>query len=65
MAKKAKYSVGDKVMLNVGGPDMAVMNVHIEGGQGDYTCQWFAGKKLSSGFFKEDSLIQVIDNDTK
>lgn len=57
-----KYKIGDKVKLNVGGPDMAVKSInrnHNDKFTGQYRCQWFAGKKLDSGDFPEDSLIQI------
>lgn len=64
--RKPKYQIGDKVRLNVGGPDMAVKS--LEDGYrdksftGNYKCQWFAGKKLDSGTFPEESLIEIIGN---
>jgi uncharacterized protein YodC (DUF2158 family) len=55
------FKVGDWVMLNVGGPTMAVSRVlqpsTLTGGVLGYRCQWFAGKKLDGGDFPEDSLI--------
>ena len=55
------FKVGDAVMLNVGGPAMAVSVVlsstSSEKGIQRYRCQWFAGKKLDSGDFPEDSLV--------
>lgn len=69
---KNKYSVGDVVKLNAGGPDMSVSKV-IEGFgskefEHSYKCQWFAGKKLESGVFEEASLIksnpEVDSNDS-
>lgn len=67
--RQPKYKVGDKVKLNVGGPDMAIQKIIIsksyhtdeEFFSGKYDCQWFAGKKLDSGTFPEESLIQVIE----
>ncbi|GAD31318.1 conserved hypothetical protein [Photobacterium leiognathi lrivu.4.1] len=29
---------------------------------GNYTCQWFAGKKLESGVFPKESLLAVENN---
>ena len=57
-----KYKIGDKVRLNVGGPDMAVKSISRSMNDrftGQYRCQWFAGKKLDSGDFPEDSLVQI------
>lgn len=61
----AKFSVGSKVKLNVGGPDMAVLQVMTNGDRqfiGRYKCQWFAGKKLDEGLFAEESLVEVVEN---
>lgn len=64
--RKPKYKVGDKVKLNVGGPDMAVLRINIDhrtdNFSGHYSCQWFAGKKLDEGKFVEESLIPVENN---
>ena len=52
--RKPLYKIGDKVRLNVGGPDMAVKTIdtdHRENFKGEYRCQWFAGKKLDWGRF--------------
>lgn len=49
-----RYKVGDIVMLKSGGPEMTVQQPPISGRF--YTCQWFAGKKLESGLFAEESL---------
>ena len=50
----SKFSVGDCVVLKSGGPVMTVQE-HIA--RSDFfRCQWFAGKKLSTGSFPEDSL---------
>jgi len=57
----SKFKVGDKVMLNVGGPSMAVSRVmeasNLNGNVRTYRCQWYAGKKLESGDFPEQSLV--------
>lgn len=64
--RKPKYQIGDKVRLNVGGPDMAVKSLEEDfrnkSFTGSYKCQWFAGKKLDSGTFPEESLIEIIEN---
>lgn len=58
-----KFKIGDKVKLNVGGPDMAVKSVDVAYNtklfEGSYTCQWFAGKKLDKGNFPEESLVSI------
>ncbi|MCC8628870.1 YodC family protein [Xanthomonas vesicatoria] len=56
-----KYSVGEIVKLRSGGPDMTVQEVPVAGSQhkNHYRCQWFAGKKLESGSFQEESLELV------
>ncbi len=63
--REAKYKVGDKVKLNVGGPDMAIRSVEedyrYKTFTGNYKCQWFAGKKLDDGIFPEESLIEIIE----
>lgn len=55
------FQIGDKVMLNVGGPSMAVSRVFeasdSSSGIRTYRCQWYAGKKLESGDFPEQSLV--------
>lgn len=54
MAKEGRFQLGDIVKLKSGGPEMTVDYVF---GDGDYRCQWFAGKKLESGRFPEQSLL--------
>jgi len=54
MAKLHEFEIGEIVRLKSGGPDMTVES-YISA-YGRYTCQWFAGKKLESGDFKEASL---------
>lgn len=61
-----KYKIGDKVRLNVGGPDMAVKSVtrsHTDKFLGMYKCQWFAGKKLDWGDFPEESLESIASEE--
>lgn len=57
-----KYSSGDQVVLKSGGPVMTVEKAIIGNTtgvfSGSYRCQWFAGKKLDSGIFPENSLDQ-------
>ncbi len=69
--QKNIFNVGDIVKLKSGGPDMTVKSVEKSAKSshglqldldapkefnGYYTCQWFAGKKLESGRFPEESL---------
>ncbi|EMO4161994.1 YodC family protein [Morganella morganii] len=65
MAKAPKpnepiYNIGDQVVIKSGGPTMTVekpmCNFSSGNFTGDYKCQWFAGKKLNSGTFPEESL---------
>ena len=66
--KTPKYKIGDKVKLNVGGPDMAVKEVINNHNDtkflGTYRCQWFAGKTLDNGVFPEDSLEPIVQEDS-
>ena len=50
---KSRFQVGDVVKLKSGGPEMTVQD---EDESGEYHCQWFAGKKLASGWFPEAGL---------
>jgi uncharacterized protein YodC (DUF2158 family) len=59
-----KFKIGDIVQLKSGGPEMTVNHVP-EVATHSYRCQWFAGKKLESGAFPEDSLEAVTDTDAK
>lgn len=58
MAAKREFNVGDIVELKSGGPRMTVKSLPTEAGS-QYTCQWFAGKKLEQGHFPEDSIQAV------
>lgn len=57
------YKLGDKVYLNVGGPQMSINEVIQKNitkeFSGSYRCQWFAGKKLESGVFPEESITKT------
>lgn len=55
MATSNKFKIGDVVKLKSGGPDMTVRSAPDNPGQ-VYQCQWFAGKKLEQGAFREESL---------
>ncbi|HGE8496234.1 TPA: DUF2158 domain-containing protein [Serratia marcescens] len=61
--RKPKFKLGDSVYLKVGGPEMSVHEVHYHFSNdeflGTYKCQWFAGKKLESGNFTEESLTST------
>ncbi|MEO4110900.1 YodC family protein [Acinetobacter pittii] len=65
--RKPKYAIGDIVKLNAGGPDMTIRSQgryrprdsETYQFNGIYECQWFAGKKLESGDFREESLDLV------
>lgn len=61
-----KFNVGDKVKLNAGGPDMSVSKIGKSFNKenklvfnGSYDCQWFAGKKLETGTFRQETLVEV------
>jgi uncharacterized protein YodC (DUF2158 family) len=55
-----KFQTGDIVQLKSGGPEMTVQSVPSRTSS-SYRCQWFAGKKLESGPFPEESLKPVTD----
>ncbi|WP_348700319.1 DUF2158 domain-containing protein [Duganella fentianensis] len=55
------YKVGDSVKLKAGGPVMSVQALPQPGYRQYYVCQWFAGKKLESGNFAEESLVAVTE----
>lgn len=62
--RKPKYAIGDIVKLNAGGPEMSIKETQPGYPSsakffGSYRCQWFAGKKLDSGDFPEESLTLV------
>ena len=58
MTKEVKFAVGDIVKLKSGGPEMTVQKLPDLGTE-NYTCLWFAGKKLESGRFPPDSVELV------
>ena len=58
MSNTNKYKIGDIVKLKSGGPEMTVQ-ILPDNRHSNYRCQWFAGKKLESGIFQEDSLEAV------
>ncbi|MFC1626419.1 YodC family protein [Pseudomonadota bacterium] len=56
------FDIGEIVKLKSGGPEMTVKKVNTnmrEEFSGNYQCQWFAGKKLDSGVFPQESLVAV------
>lgn len=57
MSNSSLYNVGEIVKLKSGGPEMTIKNVLSR--DKEYHCQWFAGKKLDSGYFPHSSLIKV------
>ena len=58
--RQPKYQIGNKVKLNAGGPDMAIKKpLGSDGFNGEYRCQWFAGKKLEFGDIPEESLLLI------
>lgn len=61
MTKQRELTVGEIVRLKSGGPEMTVHSRvdHSLGVSGNYTCQWFAGKKLERGVFPRESLEVV------
>lgn len=55
-----KFKTGDIVKIPPNGPEMSVSQYIYAGQYKDkYHCQWFAGKKLNSGFFFENQLVLV------
>jgi len=50
-----EFKTGETVRLISGGPIMTVKGSDYN----ESECQWFAGKKLESGYFPHDSLIRV------
>ncbi|MGC2970456.1 YodC family protein [Paraburkholderia aspalathi] len=55
-----KFKIGDIVQLKSGGPEMTVQSIPSSTSS-SYRCQWFAGKKLESGPFPEESLKPVTE----
>lgn len=69
--QESLFAVGDVVRLKSGGPDMSVKHVSDDaverwssGLTVNYTCQWFAGKKLESGLFAGPTLERVTNGDS-
>jgi len=56
-----EFKTGETVRLISGGPIMTVKENNYD----DIECQWFAGKKLLSGYFPPDSLIRVSSDENK
>lgn len=60
---EALFGLGDTVQLASGGPEMTINKISINHStnkfSGMYDTQWFAGKKLESGRFPEESLKLV------
>ncbi|MDL3984572.1 YodC family protein [Shewanella xiamenensis] len=62
--RKPLFGLGDTVKLASGGPDMTINGLLTSVSPnkvfiGTYKAQWFAGKKLESGNFPEESLELV------
>lgn len=64
MAAQVVFAVGDIVKLKSGGPEMTIQSVPDASSARYYNCQWFAGKKLESGRFPENSLESVAAEKT-
>jgi uncharacterized protein YodC (DUF2158 family) len=63
MAKaRGGFAPGDIVELKSGGPKMTVKDAADDG---EWRCQWFAGKKLEEGWFDAASLKKVSDDAQK
>ena len=64
MSNNQTFSVGEIVKLKSGGPDMTIEDVMTnmnDDPNGNYRCQWFAGKKLDNGVFPHESLVKVTN----
>lgn len=59
---KEKFKIGDVVKLVSGGPKMTVSDDPGKFTKVQVFCQWFAGAKLESGYFPEESLELVQDD---
>ncbi|MFG0496399.1 YodC family protein [Pseudomonas sp. YQ_13] len=60
MPKETLFNIGDLVRIKSGGPVMTVNSVTAGGLI--FVCQWFAGKKLESGRFPAEALLQVEED---
>jgi uncharacterized protein YodC (DUF2158 family) len=54
--KITQNNEGDIVKLKSGGPDMTIKSVEDNG---YVNCNWFAGRKLEQGRFKEAQILPV------
>lgn len=61
-ARLERFTTGILVRLKSGGPIMTVAQTSDSSG---VRCQWFAGKKMESGWFPPESLVEGSDDDTK
>jgi len=52
-------NTGDFVRLKTGGPKMVFTGISSCHHDGRYLCQWFIGKKLNEGWFKECSIKKI------
>ena len=55
MAVKQKFKIGDRVVLNSGGPVMTVVKYEPSDGE-DVICQWFYSNKLEEKAFNQNVL---------
>ena len=60
--RKFKFKSGDIVKLKSGGPSMTVQE--WDKLNESYRCKWFAGNKVQTGHFEEDSLVPVEEEGT-
>ena len=60
-----KFKVGDVVRLRSGGPQMTVVKLHPDLGEGEkVVCKWFSGsgsKKPESETYPPQALVLVTD----
>lgn len=61
MGKESAFEVGDIVRLKSGGPEMTIKETRNDVDYTSVMCQWFAGAKLESGWFKSESLESAED----
>ncbi|HET6226286.1 MAG TPA: DUF2158 domain-containing protein [Bacteroidia bacterium] len=61
---KALFTIGDKVQLKSGGPEMTVRQnretyLAFKEFKGEVWCTWFNGKKLETKLFIQETLQKV------
>jgi len=71
-----EFNIGDVVQLKSGGPEMTVQDIlgttttktqtfaYTTAGHsnGELICKWFAGSKLETGLFKQETLDKAEDS---